>query len=122
LAFAMSLGAEMILGAAAAPHLTLTPCTVEGVLGEARCGTYKVWEDRAAKTGRQIELSIIVLAALEKVWPDPFVMLQGGPGDAPSYNARFYSHAFGAIRTTRDIVLIDLRGTGKSAALTCPPN
>ena len=111
----------MILAAVLAAQVALAPCTIQGVPGEARCGTHKVWEDRGAKQGRQIELSIIVLSALEpNRRPDPFFMLQGGPGDAPSFNARFYSRVFGEIRKTRDIVLVDLRGTGKSAALLCP--
>ena len=44
-------------------------------------------------------------------------MLAGGPGDAPSFNARFFSRVFHDIRRTRDIVLVDLRGTGKSSPL-----
>lgn len=112
----------MIFAAAAlAAQVALTPCAIEGVPGEAQCGTYKVWENRSARQGRQIDLSIIVLSALEpNKRADPFFMLQGGPGDAPSFNARFYSRAFHDIRKTRDLVLVDLRGTGKSAALTCP--
>ena len=111
----------MIFAAAAlAAQVALAPCTIEGVPGEAQCGTYKVWENRDARQGRQIDLSIIVLSALEpNKKADPFFMLQGGPGDAPSFNARFYSRAFHDIRKTRDIVLVDLRGTGKSA--TSPP-
>jgi pimeloyl-ACP methyl ester carboxylesterase len=62
-----------------------------------------------------------VLLALEpNKQADPLFMLQGGPGDAPSFNARFYSRVFHDIRRTRDLVLVDLRGTGKSGALTCP--
>ena len=52
--------------------------------------------------------------------PDPLFALSGGPGDAPSFNARFFSRAFSEIRKHRDLVFIDLRGTGKSAPLTCP--
>jgi pimeloyl-ACP methyl ester carboxylesterase len=111
----------MILAAALAAQVALAPCKLEGVPGEARCGSHKVWEDRAAKQGRQLDLSIIVLDALEPdKQPDPFFMLQGGPGDAPSFNARFYSRVFHDIRRSRDIVLVDLRGTGKSAPLLCP--
>ena len=111
----------MILAAALAAQVALAPCKLEGVPGEARCGSHKVWEDRAAKQGRQIDLSIIVLEALEpNKKPDPFFMLSGGPGDAPSFNARFFSRVFHDIRRSRDIVLVDLRGTGKSAALVCP--
>lgn len=111
----------MILAAALAAQVLLMPCPIEGVAGETKCGTHKVWEDRRAKKGRQIDLSIIVLAALEaNKKADPFFMLQGGPGDAPSFNARFYSLVFGDIRKSRDIVLVDLRGTGRSAPLFCP--
>ena len=113
----------MILAAALATQLavSLSPCTIAGVPGDAMCGTYKVWEDRPAKRGRQIDLSIIVLPATESgKKPEPFFMLQGGPGDAPSFNARFYSRVFAEVRRSRDLVLVDLRGTGKSGALLCP--
>jgi pimeloyl-ACP methyl ester carboxylesterase len=111
----------VIVAAALAAQVALTSCTIEGVPGQAQCGIHKVWEDRASKKGRQIDLSIIVLAAIEPdKKPDPFFMLQGGPGDAPSFNARFYSRVFHDVRKTRDIVLVDLRGTGKSAPLRCP--
>jgi pimeloyl-ACP methyl ester carboxylesterase len=111
----------MILAAALAVQVALAPCKLEGVPGDTRCGSHKVWEDREAKKGRQIALSIIVLDALEpNKKPDPFFMLAGGPGDAPSFNARFFSRAFHDIRRSRDIVLVDLRGTGTSAPLVCP--
>jgi pimeloyl-ACP methyl ester carboxylesterase len=111
----------ILLAAALAAQVALTPCKLEGVPGEAKCGTHQVWEDREAKQGRRLDLSIIVLAALEpNRKPDPFFMLQGGPGDAPSFNARFYSRVFHDVRRTRDLVLVDLRGTGKSSPLTCP--
>jgi len=106
---------------AVAAQVILTPCTIEGVPGEARCGTYAVPENREAKQGRQIDLSVIVLpATTADRRPDPLFALSGGPGDAPSFNARFFSRAFSEIRKNRDLVLIDLRGTGKSAPLTCP--
>lgn len=102
-------------------QVVLAPCALDGVPGEARCGTYRVWENREAKQGLQIDLSIIVLAATgPDRRPDPLFALAGGPGDAPSFNARFFSRAFGEIREHRDLVLVDLRGTGKSAPLTCP--
>jgi len=116
----------VILAAALAAQMTLplAPCTLEGVAGEARCGIYTVREDRDSRApiGRTVGLSVIVLEALEPAnkRPDPFFMLAGGPGDAPSFNARFFSRVFHDIRKTRDIVLVDLRGTGKSSPLLCP--
>lgn len=111
----------MILAAALAAQVVLTPCTLEGIPGEARCGTIAVRENRDAVSGRTVPLSVIVLPAIDAAkLPDPFFMLAGGPGDAPSFNARFFSRVFNDIRTKRDIVLVDLRGTGKSAPLFCP--
>ena len=118
--------AQMILAAALAAQVTLalSPCKIEGVPGEAKCGAHTVWEDRDAPLGgrgRIVGLSVIVLSALEAdKLPDPFFMLAGGPGDAPSFNARFFSRVFHDIRRTRDIVLVDLRGTGKSSPLALP--
>jgi len=104
-----------------AAQLTMAPCTIDGVPGEARCGTYRVWENRDTRQGRQIDLSIIVLpATTAERRPDPLFALAGGPGDAPSFNARFFSRAFAEVRKHRDLVFVDLRGTGKSAPLTCP--
>jgi pimeloyl-ACP methyl ester carboxylesterase len=105
---------------ALAAQAWLSPCTIDQI-GAARCGTYEVWENREAKRGRKIPLNVIVLPAVSQpARPDPLVLLQGGPGDAPSFNARFANSVFASVRKTRDLVLIDLRGTGKSAALTCP--
>ncbi len=112
----------MILQAiAVATQLALAPCTVDGVTGDVRCGRHRVWEDRDAKKGRQIELSVIVLRPTDgQREPDPLFVLAGGPGQAPSQIARFSSTLFADIRRQRDIVLVDLRGTGQSHPLTCP--
>jgi len=108
---------------AAQVTLALSPCKLEGVSGEAKCGTESVREDREQRGGtvRSLGLSVIVLSALEPdKLPDPFFMLAGGPGDAPSFNAGFFSRVFHEIRKKRDIVLVDLRGTGRSSPLFCP--
>ena len=47
------------------------------------------------------------------------VLLAGGPGQAASTLGPF-ALQLGAIRRTRDIVLIDQRGTGRSSPLDCP--
>jgi pimeloyl-ACP methyl ester carboxylesterase len=115
----------MILAATLAAQLalTLSPCTLDGVAGDVKCGTHPVREDPNARgdSARMVGLSVIVLSALDAdKAPDPLFVLAGGPGDAPSFNARFFSRAFSAIRRKRDIVLVDLRGTGRSSPLVCP--
>ena len=102
-------------------QVLLSPCKFEGVQGPAQCGTYSVWENRLTQKGRKIDLSVIVLSALQPSRkPDPFFFLAGGPGDAPSFNVPFFSRVFANVRQSRDLVLVDLRGTGRSHALTCP--
>ena len=114
----------MILAAALAVQVALAPCKIEGAPGEVKCGTHSVRENRDAPRGGRVRflgLSVIVLEALDAdKLPDPLFMLAGGPGDAPSFNAAFFSRVFHDIRRRRDIVLVDLRGTGKSSPLFCP--
>jgi pimeloyl-ACP methyl ester carboxylesterase len=98
----------------------LNSCQVDGVPGPIRCGTYEVFEDRDAGRGRRISLKIIVLAAAEsKHEPDPLFILAGGPGQAATENTKFFAKTFDQVRRTRDIVLVDQRGTGGSNGLKC---
>lgn len=69
----------------------------------------------------EIDLNIIVLRATESPRErDPLFVLAGGPGQAPSTIVNFSATTFAEVRRRRDIVLLDLRGTGKSGPLTCP--
>jgi pimeloyl-ACP methyl ester carboxylesterase len=108
-------------GAAQAPKLELKPCTIPGLPPEARCGTYEVWENRAAKSGRKIPLRVLVLPARgPDRLPDPFIYFEGGPGESSVAAAPWIVHELGALREQRDILFIDFRGTGGSAGLFCP--
>src|SRR5947207_13663188 len=50
----------------------LRPCRVPNLDEEVRCGKYDVYEDRAAKAGRQLSLNIVVVPALSTTpAPDP---------------------------------------------------
>jgi hypothetical protein len=86
-----------------------------------RCGTHRVFEDRVAKKGRTIDLNIVMLRATgSDRQPDRLFVLQGGPGEGVAQLAAFYGRLFKQLRASRDIVLVDLRGTGKSNLLSCP--
>lgn len=109
--------AALVLGA----QIATTPCVVEGVTGDVQCARYAVFEDRAAKSGRKIDLDITVLRATERPRErDPLFVLAGGPGQAASRLADYLARTFAEIRRHRDIVLVDLRGTGSSHSLACP--
>ena len=102
-----------------APAITFKDCHVEGVPGRSVCATFDVPEDRE-RGGRTIGLSIAVLKATgASPKPDPIVPLQGGPGQAAVPLADFYARTLAPLREERDIVLIDVRGTGRSNPLGC---
>lgn len=105
----------------AASALSLQPCNLPGVSGPARCGTYEVFEDRAAKSGRKIKLHIIVLSALDKTpTPDPVFVFHGGPGGAATDLVQDAARSYlKSVREHRDIVFVDQRGTGQSNPLNC---
>ena len=97
----------------------LRPCASADGPTDAYCGTFTVFEDRASKRGRQINLWIVVLPATRPVAGDPLVFLAGGPGQGAAQLARQIRPAFRSVQRTRDIVLVDQRGTGKSNPLNC---
>jgi pimeloyl-ACP methyl ester carboxylesterase len=102
--------------------LHLHPCQFPGVDGPAGCGTLTVFEDRAAAVGRTIGLRIVVLPALTELPAlDPLFILAGGPGQAATVEAVASVERLAPVRAERDIILVDVRGTGGSNPLDCTP-
>lgn len=97
----------------------LEPCELDDVAGGALCGSFEVFEDRDARQGRRIRLRVAVLPATERAEPDPMIFFAGGPGDSAVGNAGYVAATLGGLRRSRDLVLIDQRGTGGSHQLTC---
>jgi pimeloyl-ACP methyl ester carboxylesterase len=99
--------------------VVLSECRLPRFAQPAQCGTLEVPEDRAKPEGRKVKLFVAILPANTlSPKPDPLVILAGGPGQAASQLAPFASQ-LNAIRRTRDIILVDQRGTGKSSPLQC---
>ena len=106
-------------GAGASAPAFLTDCALPGVGGRVLCGTLEVPENRE-QPGRRVPLHVVVLKATGRdPQPDPLVPLQGGPGQGATQLAAMYGRLFADIRAHRDVVLIDVRGTGKSNPLHC---
>ncbi len=102
------------------PSIVLKPCRLPQVNFEARCGEYDVYEDRLEQRGRRIALKVVVLPSLfARPAPDALFILAGGPGQAATEQADFIARTFVRVRQERDIVLVDLRGTGGSNGLHC---
>jgi pimeloyl-ACP methyl ester carboxylesterase len=98
----------------------LAPCTVDGAEGPALCGRLSVPERRESPDARRIELNVIVLVATDQLsLPDPLVFLAGGGVLPATRLARFLSRAMADVRRSRDILLVDQRGTGTSNPLSC---
>lgn len=104
--------------------IELTDCRISAGPGypgiAARCGTFTRPLDPAATDLGTIDLKVAVVPALSlEPMSDPFVPIAGGPGQSSIYFYAGWFTAFEHVRQTRDILLIDQRGTGESAPLSC---
>ena len=97
----------------------LSECRVKNFDGVAQCATVSVPDDHSQPNGKRVEIFLAVLPSLaRRAAPDPLFLFAGGPGQAASDQGRV-AMALNDIRKTRQIVLVDQRGTGKSKTLTC---
>jgi pimeloyl-ACP methyl ester carboxylesterase len=108
--------------AAAKPVLAAepAPCWLPGLETEALCGAVQ----RPLLPGRgdspAIAIHYAVLPALARnKHPDPLFFFAGGPGQSAIELAGPLSRLFARINNRRDVVLVDQRGTGRSAPLAC---
>lgn len=96
----------------------LKPCKVPNVEEELLGGKFTVYENRRTRTGRTIDLNVIVLPALDPIGvQEPLFELAGGPGIAITRSAVIYATDMKEYRRHRDVVLVDQRGTGESNPL-----
>lgn len=101
------------------PSIHLQPC----MLGElpAECGVLSVYENRATKAGRTIDIHVAVIKASEpNPAPDPIFYLAGGPGGSAIDAAGYAMLMLKTANQRRDLVLVDQRGTGQSNRMACP--
>jgi len=104
----------------ATPYDSLHACSAKDGPNDAYCGSLVVWEDRVARAGRKIGLRIVLLPALARRHAsDPLFVLAGGPGQGAAELATTLADALRPIQLRRDIVFVDLRGTGGSNPLDC---
>lgn len=103
--------------------LTLENCHVKGIRQQVQCGTYSAPENYSQPEDVKIDINFVVLPAIDSSQEKlPLMFLAGGPGQAAAeLSAQIYS-GFSEIRKTRDLILIDQRGTGKSHPLQCEDN
>ncbi len=104
---------------APAASIHLQPCRLGSHAAE--CGTLRVYENRAARSGRMIDLRVAVMRALEApAAPDAIFYLAGGPGSAATEDAAAGEPFPYALMRNHDIVFVDQRGTGGSNKVLIP--
>jgi pimeloyl-ACP methyl ester carboxylesterase len=101
--------------------LKFKPCSLaQGAESlSAFCSTLSVPEDHSKPDGRKISLAIAWLPATKQAEDDPIFMLAGGPGQGARDSFPQIASAFVEARKTRNIILLDQRGTGDSNPLKC---
>lgn len=99
----------------------LTPCPGAGGV-DALCGSVEVPLDRAAPHGPSIAIGFELYLRQNQSQPalGTIVALQGGPGGASTGLRDLFTFAFSPLLDRRDLLLVDARGTGRSAAIDCP--
>jgi pimeloyl-ACP methyl ester carboxylesterase len=87
---------------------------------DAECATLTRPENPTKDNGKTIDLFV---AKLPSTSPSPaedaFTLIQGGPGGSSIDMAISYSAFLDIIRSKRDIIVLDQRGTGRSNKLNC---
>ncbi len=88
---------------------------------EARCGSVRVPLDRLAPAGERIRIHFELYRRRDRDRPalGTLVDVEGGPGYSTTDSRDYYLALAGPLRARRDLLLVDARGTGRSAALDC---
>lgn len=110
----------LLWAGAQASTARLEACWLDGVEHRALCGRVERALDPSQAQGMRIDVHFVVLPALARnKLPDPVFFLAGGPGQSAIDMAGPLSQMLARFGNRRDIVLVDQRGTGRSAALNC---
>jgi pimeloyl-ACP methyl ester carboxylesterase len=103
--------------------LHVKPCTQGHSKVSALCGTFGVYEDRAARSGQIIQLQLVVLKAKHPTHR-AIAEIAGGPGEssvgfAPYIADNLFEKPLSSLRENYDILFVDNRGMGGSNPSKC---
>lgn len=97
----------------------LAPCAEDRYGPRAECGTLLRPERQDDGESRTIGIAFAVLRAERRGGEAPVFLFAGGPGQGSTALADLVNGPFAGVRATRDVVLVDQRGTGGSNPLPC---
>lgn len=97
----------------------VVPGTPLSTVGQ--CGWLERAENPEQPEGRRINIRVARIPARGRVSePDPLVFFAGGPGQSATETWPIIANSLRKVNESRDILLVDQRGTGQSNALKCP--
>src|SRR5690242_5231402 len=102
--------------------VTFKPCALSAPQApavEAHCATVTVPENHDEPQGRKISLAVALVMADGQAESDPIVMIAGGPGQSAIESYPLEDRAFSDAHRSRNVLLVDARGTGGSHPLKC---
>ncbi|SDJ50136.1 Pimeloyl-ACP methyl ester carboxylesterase [Ferrimonas sediminum] len=99
---------------------SLSPCYLNGLSEQVECGVLSVPEDYNEPDKTRIPIHFARIAAIKSSpGKAPLLVITGGPGQSALDDADLFEQVFARIRQSRDLILIDQRGTGRSNPLLC---
>jgi pimeloyl-ACP methyl ester carboxylesterase len=118
-------GADAGAPAYTVPHLALNDLHACGHVSHPtrmRCGNIEVPFEREDPSLGKTKIAFAVRPRDESSRPSlgAIFAVEGGPGYGSSRTAGTYRKLFGPLLRRRDLVTVDMRGTGDSDALDCP--
>jgi pimeloyl-ACP methyl ester carboxylesterase len=108
------------VAATSAPKVIRVACSPHHL--RERCGFVSVPLDRRHPNGRRIKIYFehYLRRQTSKPATSTVVSIEGGPGYSTTADRGFRLQVWRPVNARRGLVLIDLRGTGKSHAIMCP--
>ena len=113
---------ESPAGARGAAPAELGPCPEKVRPKKLRCGRLSVPLERADPALGSIAIRFAVRSRshLDRPSAGTIFAVEGGPGYGSIPSSRYYIHMLGRLLDRRELVLVDMRGTGHSQAIDCP--
>jgi pimeloyl-ACP methyl ester carboxylesterase len=99
----------------------LKPCGDLPIPGGYRCGSLRVPFERNDEGVGKTSVGFAVRPRDDRSKPSAGAIfaVEGGPGYSSTGTATAYEHLFGDLLDTRELVLVDQRGTGRSQPIEC---
>lgn len=103
--------------------LQLEPCYAKGLPDRLLCGSIEQPLHNnpiKGEAGQTINIHFAIIPAIKPLYPTEAVLaFAGGPGQSAFDAAAVFARVLRYARESRDVLLIDQRGTGKSGLLQC---